>query len=97
MSESIETPFLDSRTPKLSLNPRVPDEQIEYFHQRAGAVARAFPSLSDVLNGMRQVDNTVPDEAFLSFIEAGMLSVLLYHVNSDNWLQERVWIHLIRR
>jgi hypothetical protein len=29
-------------------------------------------SNSDVLRGMRQVDDTVPDEAFLSFIEAGM-------------------------
>jgi pimeloyl-ACP methyl ester carboxylesterase len=56
----------------MDVNPRVLDEQVEYFRQRAGAVARVFPSLSDVLKGMRQVDDTAPDEAFLSFIEAGM-------------------------
>jgi pimeloyl-ACP methyl ester carboxylesterase len=56
----------------MDVNPRVLDEQVEYFRQRAGAVARAFPSLRDVLKGMRQVDDTVPDEAFLSFIEGGM-------------------------
>jgi esterase len=56
----------------MDVNPLIPDEQIEYFRQRAGAVARAFPSLNDVLKGMRQVDGAVPDEAFLSFIEAGM-------------------------
>jgi pimeloyl-ACP methyl ester carboxylesterase len=56
----------------MDVNPRLPDEQVEYFRQRASAVARIFPSLSDVLRGMRQVDDTVPDEAFLSFIEAGM-------------------------
>jgi esterase len=56
----------------MDVNPRVPDEQVEYFRQRASAVARIFPSLSDVLKGMRQVDATVLDETFLSFIEAGM-------------------------
>jgi pimeloyl-ACP methyl ester carboxylesterase len=56
----------------MDVNPRVLDEQVEYFRRRASAVARVFPSLSDVLKGMRQVDDTVPDEAFLSFIEAGM-------------------------
>src|SRR5262249_60756965 len=56
----------------MDVNPRVLDEQVEYFRQRAAAVARVFPSLGDVLQGMRQVDDTVPDEAFLSFIEAGM-------------------------
>src|SRR5262245_598003 len=56
----------------MDVNPRVLDEHVEYFRQRASAVARVFPSLSDVLKGMRQVDDTVPDEAFLSFIEAGM-------------------------
>jgi esterase len=56
----------------MDVNPRVLDEQVEYFRQRAGAVARIFPSLGDVLKGMRQIDDTVPDEAFLSFIEAGM-------------------------
>lgn len=56
----------------MDVNPRVLDEQVEYFRQRASAVARAFPSLNDVLKGMRQVDDTVPDETFLSFIEEGM-------------------------
>ncbi len=56
----------------MDVNPRVLDEQVEYFRQRASAVARVFPSLIDVLKGMRQVDDTVPDEVFLSFIEAGM-------------------------
>jgi pimeloyl-ACP methyl ester carboxylesterase len=56
----------------MDVNPRVLDEQVEYFRQRASAVTRIFPSLGDVLKGMRQVDDTVPDEAFLSFIEAGM-------------------------
>jgi len=56
----------------MDVNPRVLDDQVEYFRQRAGAVARVFPSVRDVLKGMRQVDNAVPDEAFLSFIEAGM-------------------------
>jgi pimeloyl-ACP methyl ester carboxylesterase len=56
----------------MDVNPRVLDEQVEYFRQRAGAVGRAFPLLGDVLKGMRQVDDTVPDEAFLPFIEAGM-------------------------
>jgi esterase len=57
----------------MDVNPRVLDEQVEYFRQRATAIARVFPSLNDVLKGMRQVDGTVPDESFLSFIEAGML------------------------
>jgi esterase len=56
----------------MDVNPRVLDEQVAYFSQRAAAVARIFPSLGDVLKGMRQVDNAVPDEAFQSFIEAGM-------------------------
>src|SRR5215475_2171680 len=56
----------------MDVNPRVLDEQVEYFRRRASAVARAFPSLNDVLKGMRQVDDTVPDESFLSFVEAGM-------------------------
>jgi hypothetical protein len=56
----------------MDVNPHIPDEQVEYLRQRAGAVARLFPSLSDVLKGIRQVDDTVPDEAFLLFIEAGM-------------------------
>jgi len=56
----------------MDVNPRVLDEQVEYFRQRASAVARVFPSLNDVLKGMRQVDDTVPDEAFLSFIASGM-------------------------
>jgi pimeloyl-ACP methyl ester carboxylesterase len=56
----------------MDVHPRVLDEHVEYFRQRASAVARIFPSLSDVLKGMRQVDDTVPDETFLSFIEAGM-------------------------
>src|SRR5262245_21818890 len=56
----------------MDVNPRVLDEQVGYFRQRASAVARVLPSLSDVLKGMRQVDDTVLDEAFLSFIEAGM-------------------------
>lgn len=56
----------------MDVNPRVLDEQVEYFRQRASAVARVFPSLSDVLKGMRQVDSDVPDETFLPFIEAGM-------------------------
>jgi esterase len=55
----------------MDVNPRVLDEQVEYFRQRAAAVARVFPSVRDVLRGMRQVDDTVPEEAFLSFIEAG--------------------------
>jgi pimeloyl-ACP methyl ester carboxylesterase len=57
----------------MDVNPRVLDEQVEYFRQRANAIARVFPSLNDVLKGMRQVDGAVPDESFLSFIEAGML------------------------
>jgi esterase len=56
----------------MDVNPRVLDEQVEYFRQRAATVARVFPSVRDVLKGMRQVDDTVPEEAFLSFIEAGM-------------------------
>lgn len=56
----------------MDVDPRIPDEQVEYFRQRAGSVARVFPSLSGALRGMRQVDDAVPDEAFLSFIEAGM-------------------------
>jgi pimeloyl-ACP methyl ester carboxylesterase len=56
----------------MDVNPRVLDEQVEYFRQRAGAVGRVFPSLGDVLKGMRQVDDTVTDEAFLPFIKAGM-------------------------
>jgi pimeloyl-ACP methyl ester carboxylesterase len=56
----------------MDVNPRLPEDQVEYFRQRAGAVARIYPSLSDVAKGMRQVDDTVPDEAFLPFIEAGM-------------------------
>lgn len=56
----------------MDVNPRVPDEQVEYFRQRAPAIARVFPSLNDTLKGMRQVDGAVPDEAFLSFIEGGM-------------------------
>jgi pimeloyl-ACP methyl ester carboxylesterase len=56
----------------MDVNPYIPDDQVEYFRQRADSVARVFPSLSGALRGMRQVDDTVPDEAFLSFIEAGM-------------------------
>src|SRR5262245_47944246 len=56
----------------MDVNPRVLDDQVEYFRRRAAAVARVFPSLGDVLKGMRQVDDTVPDGAFLPFIEAGM-------------------------
>jgi pimeloyl-ACP methyl ester carboxylesterase len=56
----------------MDVNPRVLDEQVEYFRQRDGAVGRVFPLLGDVLKGMRQVDDTVPDEDFLSFIKAGM-------------------------
>jgi pimeloyl-ACP methyl ester carboxylesterase len=56
----------------MDVNPRVLDEQVEYFRQRTAAVSRVFPSVRDVLKGMRQVDNTVPDETFLSFIEGGM-------------------------
>lgn len=33
----------------IDINPRVLDEQVEYFRQRASAVARVFPSLGDVL------------------------------------------------
>ena|GEM_PF-2541023 len=56
----------------MDVHPRILDEQVEYFRQRTAAVGRTFPALNDVLKGMRQVDHTVPDEAFLSFIEAGM-------------------------
>jgi pimeloyl-ACP methyl ester carboxylesterase len=56
----------------MDVNPRVLDEQVEYFRQRASAVARVFPTLDDPLKGMRQVDGDVPDEMFLSFIEGGM-------------------------
>jgi esterase len=56
----------------MDVAPRIPDDQVEYFRQRASAVARVFPSLSDTLKGMRQVDGAVPDETFLSFIEGGM-------------------------
>jgi|SRR5262245_33733249 len=56
----------------MDVNPRVLDEQVEYFRQRTARVARVFSSLSDVLTGMRRVDQTLPDHAFLPFIEAGM-------------------------
>src|SRR5688572_16203965 len=49
----------------VDVNPRVLDDQLEYFRQRASTVARVFPSLKDTLKGMREVDDAVQDETYL--------------------------------
>ncbi len=38
----------------MEVNPRVLDEQVEYFRQRADSVARVFPSLQDLLAQAKQ-------------------------------------------
>jgi len=56
----------------MDVNPRVLDEQVEYFRQRTARVAGVFTSVREVFNGMRRVDQNLAEEVFLPFIEAGM-------------------------
>lgn len=40
----------------LDIGPRVPDEQVEYFRQRAHTVAQSFDSLAPVVRGQAAID-----------------------------------------
>lgn len=40
----------------LDIGPRIPDEQIEYFRQRAHTVAQSFDSLAPVIRGQAAID-----------------------------------------
>ncbi len=54
----------------MDVDPFIPGWQVDYFRQRSRAVARTFGSPEDVLNGMREVDPTVPRDVLLRFIES---------------------------
>jgi pimeloyl-ACP methyl ester carboxylesterase len=52
----------------LDIDPCVPDWQVDYFQQRARSVSGLFQSADQILEGMRGIDPTVPDEVFLPFV-----------------------------
>lgn len=56
----------------IDIDPRIPDDQIAYFRQRAGAVARAYESAERIARGQATVDPAAPYEAFLAHVR-GMI------------------------
>ena len=53
----------------MDIDPCVPQWQVDYFRQRAGAVAGLYPSPDPILARMQSIDPTVPTEIFLPFVE----------------------------
>jgi pimeloyl-ACP methyl ester carboxylesterase len=53
--------------------PSVPEHQVSYFRQRAGAVARPFAALDKLVAGMAAIDPTVPVATFTDYV-AGLVT-----------------------
>lgn len=56
----------------MDVDPHIPDWQVDYFRQRARAVARPMETMEKALKGMREVDPTVPPETFHPFVEQAL-------------------------
>ena len=84
----------------IDVSPRIPDHQVNYFHQRAGSVDRVWRSLEKLTATMNAGDPTVPAEVFSTYLAAfaepvdGGLRQMLDPMTFGAWAPADVWADL---
>ncbi|HEU5319454.1 MAG TPA: alpha/beta hydrolase, partial [Methylomirabilota bacterium] len=59
----------------LDIDPRVPQHQVDYFRQRAPALARPVPAVDDMVDSFHRIYPRIPTDALRAFVREGLRPV----------------------